>query len=99
MVYDRRGRATTVTNGAAVCALAYNDANQLLSETNSAGTLVGLWVTNTYDSFGLTVVGLGSQCQCAMARALRIQYPGAVYHVTSEEEKKKKCRSMVLTYF
>src|SRR5439155_20201217 len=51
MVYDRRGRATTVTNGTAVCTFAYNDANELLSETNSAGTLAGLWVTNTYDSY------------------------------------------------
>jgi RHS repeat-associated protein len=50
-VYDRRGRATTVTNGTAVCTLAYTDANQLLIETNSAGTLAGLWVTNTYDSY------------------------------------------------
>src|SRR3989442_8270397 len=41
MVYDRRGRATTVTNGTAVCALAYTDANQLLSETNSAGVSQG----------------------------------------------------------
>jgi len=51
LVYDRRGRATTVTNGSAVCAFAYNDANQLLIETNSAGTLAGLWVTNIYDNF------------------------------------------------
>ncbi len=40
-----------MTNGSAVCAFAYNDANQLLIETNSAGTLAGLWVTNIYDNF------------------------------------------------
>ena len=51
MVYDRRGRASTVTNGSAVCSYAYNDANQLLSETNSAGTLAGFWVTNAYDGY------------------------------------------------
>ena len=48
--YDRRGRQTVVTNGTAICTLTYNDASQLLMETNSGGTLNGLALTNAYDA-------------------------------------------------
>ncbi len=48
--YDRRGRQTAITNGATVCNLAYNDQNQVLSESYSGGPLNGLTVTNIYDS-------------------------------------------------
>jgi RHS repeat-associated protein len=48
--YDRRGRQTTVTNGLAVCSLAYDDAGNLLSEAYSGGPLDGLFITNAYDT-------------------------------------------------
>src|SRR6266540_3594938 len=50
--YDRRGRQITTTNDTMlVCSLAYNDANQLLTEVYSSGPLSGLSVTNGYDQF------------------------------------------------
>jgi YD repeat-containing protein len=49
-VYDRRGRPTTITQGANTTALTYNDAGQLLSEAGTAGILNGFTVTNVYDS-------------------------------------------------
>src|ERR1044071_6617040 len=50
--YDRRGRLSCAAAGPnSTSSLTYNDANQLLSETNSAGTLAGLRVTNCYDQF------------------------------------------------
>ncbi len=47
--YNRLGRQTAVTNGAALTLLSYNDAGQLLAETNSAGPLAGLAVASGYD--------------------------------------------------
>jgi RHS repeat-associated protein len=49
--YDRRGRQTGIVTGTNAVVLAYNDATQLLMESNSAGTLAGLAVTNGYDQF------------------------------------------------
>jgi RHS repeat-associated protein len=51
--YDRRGRQTGVTQGAnATTALAYNDPNELLSETyGGSSPLTGLAVTNGYDAY------------------------------------------------
>jgi RHS repeat-associated protein len=49
--YDRRGRATAITNGATICTLSFNDAGQVLSETYSGGPLDGIAVTNAYDGF------------------------------------------------
>ena len=49
--FDRLGRQSAVTNGTAICSLAYNDASQPLSETWSGGTLGGLSVTNGYDPY------------------------------------------------
>jgi RHS repeat-associated protein len=48
--YDRRGRNATVARNSITTTLAYNNANQLLSQTNSGGTLNSWWVANTYDS-------------------------------------------------
>jgi YD repeat-containing protein len=48
--YDRRGRTATVVRNSITKTFAYNDASQLLSETNSGGTLSSWWTTNTYDS-------------------------------------------------
>jgi len=52
-VYDRRGRVETRTQGGITTTLAYNDANQTLSESyeGSGTTLEGLSVTNGYDQF------------------------------------------------
>jgi RHS repeat-associated protein len=47
--YDRRGRQATVLRNGMTTTVAYNDAGQLLMETNSGGTLNGLSVTNGYD--------------------------------------------------
>ena len=60
--YDRQGRtASTVRNGM-TDAMAYNDANELISETFSGGTLAGLAVTNAYDAYlRRTAVALDTQ--------------------------------------
>ncbi|HWV99158.1 MAG TPA: hypothetical protein VNZ64_05635 [Candidatus Acidoferrum sp.] len=39
--YDRRGRQTTITQGSATTTDAFDNANDLLSETYSGGTLAG----------------------------------------------------------
>ena len=50
--YDRLGRQTQVTVGTnSTASLIYNDAGQLLAQTNSGGTLAGLQVTNGYDQY------------------------------------------------
>jgi RHS repeat-associated protein len=49
--YDRLGRQTAITNGTAVCSLAYDLAGDLLSESYSGGPLDGLSVTNGYDQY------------------------------------------------
>ena len=83
-VHDRRGRATTVTNGTAVCVLAYNDANQLLIETNSAGTLSGLWVTNIFDNYlrRTSVSALTSSSQLLSSNAYAFDYASRMTNVT-----------------
>jgi YD repeat-containing protein len=48
--YDRRGRLVAITNGSMVTARTLNDAGEILCETNSAGILSGLSVTNGYDA-------------------------------------------------
>jgi len=84
MGYDRRGRATTVTNGTAVCSLTFNDANQMLSETNSAGTLVGLRVTNIFDNFlrRTSVSALSSTSQLLSSNAYAFDYASRLTNVT-----------------
>ena len=47
--YDRLGRLSTILSGGMTNAVAYNDANMLLSETYSGGPLNGLSVTNGFD--------------------------------------------------
>jgi len=60
--YDRRGRLIATTNGTVACNLAYDDANQLLSENFLNGTLGGLAVTNAYDTYlRRSVVALSNQ--------------------------------------
>ena len=49
--YDRRGRQKTIVQGSATTALTYNDANEVLTETYTGGTLNGLSVTNAYDTY------------------------------------------------
>ena len=49
--YDRRGRQKTVVQGLTTSTLAYNDANQLLSEIFAGGTLDGLSVGDGYDGY------------------------------------------------
>lgn len=48
--YDRLGRLSTATWNGITDTLAYNLANQLLSESYTGGTLNGLAVTNGYDA-------------------------------------------------
>ena len=48
-VYDRRGRQTVITNGAAVCTLTLNDAGEVLQETTAGGVLGGFSVRNAFD--------------------------------------------------
>ncbi|HXC35673.1 MAG TPA: RHS repeat-associated core domain-containing protein, partial [Candidatus Acidoferrales bacterium] len=47
--YDRLGRLAAVVSGSTMDRMAYNDADQLLSETYSGGQLDGLSVSNVYD--------------------------------------------------
>jgi RHS repeat-associated protein len=49
--YDRRGRQKTVVRNGTTASFAYNNANQVLVETNSGGTLDTIAVTNAYDQF------------------------------------------------
>ena len=49
--YDRLGRRASITNGATVTSLAYNDGGQVLSESYTGGPLGGWAVTNGYDAF------------------------------------------------
>jgi RHS repeat-associated protein len=49
--FDRLGRQSTIACGGMTNTMAYNTANQLLSETFTGGTLAGLAVTNAYDSY------------------------------------------------
>src|SRR6266540_6392415 len=48
--YDRRGRQKTLTRGGTTTTLTYNDANQLLTESYSGGTLGGFTFTGVYDT-------------------------------------------------
>jgi RHS repeat-associated protein len=48
--YDRLGRTIQVDTGALVTQYSYNSANELLMETNAAGILAGLAITNGYDT-------------------------------------------------
>jgi RHS repeat-associated protein len=60
--YDRRGRLVAVTNGPTICAMTYNNAGQLLTESYTGGPLNGLSVTNTYDTLmRRRAIGLASQ--------------------------------------
>lgn len=49
--YDRRGRISTVARNGITKTFVYFDANRLLTETNSGGTLNSWWFTNSYDDF------------------------------------------------
>jgi RHS repeat-associated protein len=49
--YDRLGRKSSVVSGATTTSFVYDLANDVLSETNSGGTLTGLMVTNQFDSY------------------------------------------------
>ena len=49
--FDRRGRATAVTNGATVTASSLSDAGLLLAESYAGGPFNGVSVTNGYDQF------------------------------------------------
>ena len=48
--YDRLGRRTTISDGAGTHVLSYDLDGRLLLETNTAGILAGLAVTNGYDA-------------------------------------------------
>jgi RHS repeat-associated protein len=48
--YDRLGRIASVVQNGITNIFAYNNLNQVLSETNRSGILKGLGITNTYDS-------------------------------------------------
>lgn len=49
--YDRLGRQSTLTQNGMTETLGYNDANQLLTDAFSGGTLDGLTVTSGYDTY------------------------------------------------
>jgi len=49
--YDRRGRPATVTQNGMTNTLAYNNANQLLSESCDGGLLSSLSVVSSYDDY------------------------------------------------
>ena len=49
--YDRRGRRATVVLGSMTTTLYFNEANQLIGESYSGGTLGGLAMTNLYDAY------------------------------------------------
>jgi RHS repeat-associated protein len=49
--YDRRGRQATIARNGTTTTLAYNNADQVLTEANSGGALGGLTVTNGYDAY------------------------------------------------
>jgi hypothetical protein len=50
-IFDRFGRSASVICNGMTDTLAYNTANQLLSETFTGGTLAGLAVTNGFDPY------------------------------------------------
>ncbi len=58
--YDRLGRLASTIRKGMTSAMAYNTANELLSESFSGGTLAGLSVTNGYDPY-LRRTDLGAQ--------------------------------------
>jgi len=47
--FDRRGRQKTIVQNGITTTFAYNDANEVLTESYSGGTLDSLSVTNGYD--------------------------------------------------
>jgi len=47
---DRLGRKTNIMDGAGTHYLTYTDSGLLLMETNASGTLIGMSITNGYDS-------------------------------------------------
>ena len=49
--YDRLGRVASIIRNGITTTMAYNTANELLSESFSGGTLSGLSVTNGYDQY------------------------------------------------
>jgi len=49
--YDRRGRQATIAQNGMTTTRTYDDANNLLSETDSGSLLTGLSVTNGYDHY------------------------------------------------
>lgn len=61
--YDRLGRVIQVGTSNQVCQYQYNLAGELLMETNTAGFMAGLAVTNGYDAYmrrtDLTALGSG----------------------------------------
>jgi hypothetical protein len=65
------GQTTGVTNGASICNYTFSDLGLLLSDTNAAGILSGLSLTNGYDQFlrrtNLSLLSPNSQLLSATA--------------------------------
>ena len=82
--YDRRGRQSTIAFNGMTTTLTFNDANQLLKETNSAGTLGGFWLTNTYDGYlrRASVSALTSTGQLLSSNAHAFDYASRLTNVT-----------------
>jgi RHS repeat-associated protein len=49
--YDRRGRQATVVRNSITTSLSFNEADRVLTESYSGGTLAGLSVNNTYNGY------------------------------------------------
>jgi len=72
--YDRLGRHTNIVDGSGTHILSYDLAGNLLCETNTAGLLVGLAVTNLYDSLTRRIgIGLSGDINTL----IRCAYDGA----------------------
>lgn len=74
--YDRRGRLYQQSTADSQLTSAYNDANELLSETYTGGPLDGVIVTNTYDSL-LRRSSLTLNSQLSTLNSVSYGYDGA----------------------
>jgi hypothetical protein len=74
--YDRLGRQAAAVQNGMTAAMAYNTANELLSESFSGGTLSGLSVTSGYDQY-LRRTSLSTANQSSTLQTINYGYDNA----------------------
>ncbi|MFM1945063.1 MAG: hypothetical protein RI897_4045 [Verrucomicrobiota bacterium] len=80
--YDRQGRPELIECAGIQTTLAYNDANQVLSESYSQGILSGLVVSRAFDSY-LRLQSLGLNTSSALSTTFGYGDDGRLQTVTS----------------